>query len=52
MKTRSIQYDDEIYDQLQVAAENRGVSVNWLVNKILEESMIRLKDPDQFTVLL
>ena len=52
MKTRSMQFDDDVYEALANAAEMRDVSINWLVNKILEESMIRLKDPDQFTVLL
>ena len=52
MFTRSLRFDDELYDTYTKAAEERGVSFNWLIHKVLEESMIKLKDPDQFTVLL
>lgn len=52
MKTLSARFEDEVYSAYVLAAEDRGVSFNWLINRVLEESLIKLKDPDQFTVLL
>jgi predicted HicB family RNase H-like nuclease len=51
MFTRSLRFDDELYKNYVEAAENRNVSFNWLVHKILEEALPRLEDPDEFKVL-
>ena len=45
MKTRTIQFDEGVYSELTTAASERGVSINWMVNKLCEEGLNRL-EPD------
>lgn len=49
MVTRSIRFDDTIYDVIVNEAEKRKVSFQWLVNKLLEESLLRLADEFRVT---
>lgn len=50
MVTRSIRFDDTVYDVVMAEAEKRKVSFNWLVNKLLEEALLRLSEPGEFKV--
>lgn len=50
MVTRSIRFDDTVYDITMSEAEKRKVSFNWMVNKLLEEALLRLSDPNEFKV--
>ena len=43
MFSRSIQFRDEVNDQLVKEAEARNVSVNWLVNQLCAEGIDHLK---------
>jgi uncharacterized protein (DUF1778 family) len=43
----AIRFDPDIHDQLVVAAEARGVSVNFLVNAALRHALPLLVPPDQ-----
>ena len=45
MKVRTIQFDEGVYSELTGAAKERGVSINWMVNKLCEEGLNRL-EPD------
>lgn len=49
MVTRSIRFDDALYDKLLAAAEKRHVSFAWLVHKVLEEGVERLTDEIKVT---
>lgn len=49
MVTRSIQFWDDVIDGLVEAAQARAVSVNWLVNQLLRESLDRLKPEIELT---
>lgn len=42
MTTRSIQFRDGLYERLTEAADERGVSTNWLINQLAEEGLERL----------
>ena len=39
MKVRTIQFDEGVYSELTTAASERGVSINWMVNKLCEEGL-------------
>ena len=43
----AIRFEPEIHDQLVVAAEARGVSVNFLVNAALRHALPLMVPPDQ-----
>jgi predicted HicB family RNase H-like nuclease len=43
MITRSLRFDDEVYDQLVKEAESRRVSFNWLVHQLCTEGLDRLQ---------
>lgn len=50
MVSMTIRIPDHTYDVLQPAAQERGVSLHWLIIKILAESADRLGNPDEFRV--
>jgi hypothetical protein len=43
MFTRSIQFRDDVNDDLVSAAEARRISVNWLVNQLCREGLDHLR---------
>ncbi len=46
-KTTSIRLPDELMGRIRVAAEERDLSVNWLIVKATEEFMDRLIPADE-----
>ena len=38
----AVRFDPETYEQLRVAADERGVSMNWLVNRAVQDFLPRL----------
>ena len=49
-RSTSIRIPPELYDQIQAAAEERDVSVNWLVNAALREFIPRLIPANELTL--
>ena len=43
LKTRSMQFPEDLNDALTAAAAERGVSVNWLVGQLCREGLERLE---------
>jgi hypothetical protein len=50
MITRSITFWDDVNDGLVREAEERRVSVNWLVNQLLKEGLERLQPEIKVTL--
>ncbi len=50
MMARSIRFDDELYHTYVDAARERNVSFNWLIHKVLEENIERIRDAELFRV--
>jgi predicted HicB family RNase H-like nuclease len=47
----SLRLWDSLHEPIVAAAVERNVSLNWLINQVLKESLERLEDPDEFKVL-
>lgn len=47
-RAMSVRFPPEIHDRLAAEAKARGVSVNWLVTKLVEENLDRLIPADKF----
>lgn len=46
--TTAIRFPDELHEQLKTAAEDRDLSINFLVVKAVEEFLERLIPADEF----
>ena len=46
--TTAIRFPEELHDQLKTAAEDRDLSINFLVVKAVEEFLERLLPVDEF----
>jgi len=46
--TTAIRFPDELHERLKQAADERDVSINFLVVKAVEESLGRLLPPEEF----
>jgi predicted HicB family RNase H-like nuclease len=46
--TTAIRFPDELHERLKQAADERDVSINFLVVKAVEESLSRLLPPEEF----
>jgi predicted DNA-binding ribbon-helix-helix protein len=49
MVTRSIRFEDSLYEALDNAADDRRVSFNWLVNQLCREGIERLTEEFKVT---
>lgn len=47
---QSIRFEPALYQRIKDAASERGVSVNWLVEKLLAESLDRLIPVNEFSI--
>ena len=45
--TTAIRFPDELHERLRVAAEERDLSINWIVVKAVEDFMDRLIPADE-----
>ena len=46
--TTAIRFPDELHEQLRIAAEERDLSINYLVVKAVEDFLPRLVPSDEF----
>jgi predicted HicB family RNase H-like nuclease len=46
--TTAIRFPDSVHDQLKAAADERDLSINFLVVKAVEEFLERLLPPEEF----
>lgn len=46
----AIRFSPELHDRLQAAAEERDVSVNWLVNRAVADFLERLIPVDEWRI--
>jgi hypothetical protein len=47
-KARGIRFDPDVDDRLEREAEERMVSVNWIVNRLVREGLDRIVPLDEF----
>jgi predicted transcriptional regulator len=48
--TTAIRFPDEMHDALKIAAEERDLSINYLVVKAVEDFLPRLLPAEEFTL--
>lgn len=49
--SKPVDIDPELHAQLEQAAKERGVSIVWIVNKLLREILPDLKPADEFSLV-
>lgn len=47
----TVKIDQDIYDQLEQAADERGVPIVWITNRLLREVLPDLKPASEFSLV-
>lgn len=51
-RTTQIRFDADVYERLVVESKARTVSVNWIVNRLIRESLDRLIPVEEVRLML